>query len=163
MAFLRPRNERREPCAPGEVGRVVVTDLLNRAMPLIRYEVGDLSAWSTSSCPCGRGMPTLSHIVGRTADAFVRPDGSLIAGVSLVERTLTAVTGIAQLQLVQTGPQNITANLVTAADFSSATIPALHQQLDRAFGCPITLDVQEMRALPQERNGKYRFAIRRPF
>ena len=62
------------PCVSGEVGRVVVTDLHNFAMPLIRYEIGDQAAFGPP-CPCGRGLPTLQMVAGRTHDLAVDPTG----------------------------------------------------------------------------------------
>lgn len=47
------------PCAPGEIGRIVVTDLANYGLPLIRYDTGDRGALSGKACPCGRGLPLL--------------------------------------------------------------------------------------------------------
>jgi phenylacetate-CoA ligase len=55
------------PCAPGTVGRVVVTTLQNFAMPLVRYDIGDLAEVG-DPCPCGRGLPVLKRIAGRVVD-----------------------------------------------------------------------------------------------
>ncbi len=62
------------PCGPGEVGRVLVTDLFNYAMPLLRYEIGDYAEVG-ESCACGRRLPTLRRILGRQRNMFVQPDG----------------------------------------------------------------------------------------
>ena len=71
LEILRPDGS---PCAPGEIGRVVVTDLHNFAMPLIRYELGDHAAFG-APCACGRGLPVLREIAGRTSDLAVDPTG----------------------------------------------------------------------------------------
>jgi phenylacetate-CoA ligase len=63
------------PCAPGEIGRVVVTDLHNFAMPLIRYEILDYAEVG-EPCPCGRGLPVLSRIIGRSRNLMRMPDGT---------------------------------------------------------------------------------------
>ena len=149
------------PAAPGVIGRVLVTDLLNKGMPLIRYEVGDLSAWSPVPCSCGRGLKTLTRVVGRQADCLVRRDGSLVAGVSLVERTLTAIPGIAQLQLVQPSPTEVTAHTVADPAATTAWQAELHSALARDLGDGIDITVVPVERIPQEANGKYRFAIRR--
>jgi phenylacetate-CoA ligase len=60
--------------APGSMGRVVITDLHNFAMPLIRYDVGDLAVVG-STCSCGRGLLVLEKILGRTRSLFVLPSG----------------------------------------------------------------------------------------
>src|SRR5262249_24047775 len=56
--------------APGQVGRVIVTSLYNYAMPLIRYEVGDLAEVGSPSSRCGRGLPLLRRVVGRYRNVF---------------------------------------------------------------------------------------------
>lgn len=62
-------------CPPGQVGRVVITDLHNFATPLIRYEIRDYAEVGPT-CPCGRGLPTLSRIMGRRRNMVTLPDGS---------------------------------------------------------------------------------------
>jgi len=77
------------PCEPGETGRVLVTDLVNYAFPLIRYELGDLAvAGETERCPCGRGLSRLKRIEGRTWSRLVAMDGSRCCG-SVVRSEMT--------------------------------------------------------------------------
>jgi phenylacetate-CoA ligase len=87
------------PCAPGQVGKVVATTLHNFAMPLIRYETGDY-AEAGASCPCGRGLPVLRRILGRTRNMVRLPDGST-HWPSLPSAEWLAVAPIRQIQLVQ--------------------------------------------------------------
>lgn len=62
-------------CGPGETGRVVVTDLLNFATPLIRYEIGDYATVG-APCPCGRGLPVIQRFLGRERNLLLLPDGT---------------------------------------------------------------------------------------
>ena len=62
------------PCAPGQTGRIVVSTLHNFAMPLIRYEIGDLAEVG-APCVCGRGLPVLTRIMGRVRNMLVLPGG----------------------------------------------------------------------------------------
>ena len=62
------------PCAAGETGRHVVTSLHNLATPLIRYELRD-HAEAGAPCACGRGLPTIARILGRTRNMLTLPDG----------------------------------------------------------------------------------------
>ena len=64
------------PVGPGEYGRVVVTSLYNFAMPFIRYDIGDYALASMAPCSCGRGLPSVDQIGGRTRNFFIMPDGS---------------------------------------------------------------------------------------
>ena len=137
----------------------MITDLLNRGMPFIRYRIEDVGVPSARACPCGRGFPLLERVTGRVADYLKRRDGSLVAGVSLVERTLTAIPGIEQLQVVQPSREEIVLNVVRAPDFTQATETALLDEFASVFGAGITFRPQYLPGIPQERSGKYRFSI----
>jgi phenylacetate-CoA ligase len=145
--------------APGEEASIVVTDLINRGMPLIRYRVEDMGVKSDRSCSCGRGLPLMERISGRQADFLKRPDGSLVAGVSLVERTLTAIPGIEQMQLVQNELHCVCVKVVKDSSFNRASEHKLHNELQTVFGNEVTIEMQYVSALDQTRSGKYRFAI----
>ncbi|MDF1678791.1 MAG: hypothetical protein P1U32_08880 [Legionellaceae bacterium] len=72
--YLEIVNDANEPCGVGEVGRVLVTSLMNYATPLIRYELGDYAAFG-APCPCGRTLPVLQKIVGRKRNRLVLQNG----------------------------------------------------------------------------------------
>ena len=145
--------------APGEEGTVVVTDLLNRGMPLIRYRVEDVGVPSARSCSCGRSLPLMERVTGRVADYLKRRDGSMVAGVSLVERTLTAIAGLEQMQIVPPAMDELILNVVRAPDFAPAAEQALLKEFNQVFGDSVALRVQYVERIPQERSGKYRFSI----
>lgn len=144
---------------PGEEGALVITDLLNRGMPFIRYRIEDVGVPSDRVCPCGRGFPLLERVTGRVADYLKRRDGSLVAGVSLVERTLTAIAGIEQLQVVQPSREEIVLNVIRAADFTADSESALLREFAGVFGPGMTFRIDYLSGIPQERSGKYRFSI----
>ncbi|TMH38750.1 MAG: phenylacetate--CoA ligase family protein [Betaproteobacteria bacterium] len=147
------------PAKPGEDANIVVTDLINRGMPLIRYCLGDRGVPSDRTCACGRGHPLMERVTGRQADFLKRPDGSLVAGVSLVERTLTAIPGIEQMQLVQNKLHRITVKLVKGGEFGDKSESALKRELRSVFGEAVVIEIQAVPALDQTGAGKYRFSI----
>jgi phenylacetate-CoA ligase len=147
------------PVSPGEEGGIVVTDLLNRGMPLIRYALGDVGIPSDRRCPCGRGLPLVERIVGRTADFLIRADGGLVAGVSLIERTLTAIPGIKQMQLIQDSLAHLTVNVVPDRSYTLDTEQRLGFEFRRALGEAIAVEVCRVERIPQTSAGKYRFSI----
>lgn len=147
------------PAAPGEEGEIVLTDLVNRGMPLIRYAIEDVASWSAQACPCGRHSPVIERLVGRVADFLVRRDGSLVAGVSLVEKTLTAIPTLTQLQIVQREPARFTLNVVPGSGYDAPSRAQLESAIREVFGTDVSIEVALMDNLPQERNSKYRFAI----
>lgn len=144
---------------PGEEANIIVTDLVNRGMPLIRYRVEDMGVPSGRSCSCGRGLPLMERVTGRQADFLKRTDGSLVAGVSLVERTLTAIPGIEQMQLVQDELQRICAKVVKDNRFDQLSEQKLYDELRQVFGGGVTVEIQYVSVLERTQAGKYRFAI----
>jgi phenylacetate-CoA ligase len=68
------------PVAPGEEGRVVVTNLNNYSMPLIRFEVGDTAVLGGGKCKCESILPHLDHVTGRINDHFILRNGTVIGG-----------------------------------------------------------------------------------
>jgi phenylacetate-CoA ligase len=68
------------PTLPGEMGRIVITDLTNYSMPIIRFLIGDTAIPTDNPCSCGRPFPLLKTINGRITDHFLRRDGTIIHG-----------------------------------------------------------------------------------
>lgn len=66
------------PAVAGELGRVLVTDLRGRTMPLLRYDTGDLALAAGAACECGRPSPVLGRMEGRADGTLVRSDGELV-------------------------------------------------------------------------------------
>jgi phenylacetate-CoA ligase len=155
VEFLK---ENGEPAAPGETAFVVLTDLINDVMPMIRYRVEDLAAEVPQACACGRGLPLMDRVAGRTADFLVRADGTRVAGISLIENTLTRIPGIEQMQIVQDELLRIGLKVVLQPQSARDASAELHQYFSATFpGANVT--VEPVTAIPREANGKYRFAI----
>ena len=117
-------------------GKLLVTDLVNRAMPLIRYQVGDVATEAAGVCGCGRGLPRLAKIEGRDADFVVTPAGDMISGISLTENFALHIPGVAQLQLVQETRTLLRLRLVPDAQFG----PGQPRQNQHARGRPVRAD-----------------------
>jgi len=144
---------------PGEEARLVVTDLFNRGMPLIRYQIEDVGVPSDRMCPCGRGLPLMERVTGRTADFLVKLDGTLVAGVSLIERTLTAIPGIVQMQIIQEVSTTSRSIWWQAGTTPWAPRERLRQEIALVFGSAVQCDVRYVSRIQQETSGKYRFSI----
>lgn len=99
-----------ETCDVGEIGRVVVTDLLNFASPVIRYDIGDY-AERGPVCSCGRGLPTLKRVMGRERNMVKLPDGRSYWPQTGF-REFASVADIAQYQFVQKSLDLIEVRLV---------------------------------------------------
>ena len=100
----------------------------------------------------------MDRVTGRVADYLRRRDGSQVAGVSLVERTLTAIPGVDQMQIVQTSLEEIQLNVVIAEPARAAADEALRKEFTSVFG-DIVITINHVARIPQEASGKYRFSI----
>lgn len=142
------------PVPPGEVGRVLVTDLHNLAAPMIRYAVGD-HAVAGGPCPCGRGLPTLTRIMGRTRNMIVKPDGSRHWPLTGYKQ-MRDIAPIVQYQFRQHEVDRIEVRLVTERALTSDEEAALiaHFQWKLRHSYRIELVYFEER-LPLGKNGKF--------
>lgn len=126
-------DEQGQPCREGEVGQVVVTDLHNFAMPLIRYALHD---WAEvgPACSCGRGLPTLRRVMGRTRNMAMSPEGKPFWPILETRRLLEAIPHLRQYQFEQTAINAITARLVCAPAPSPEQLQRLQGALEQMLG-----------------------------
>ncbi|OZU88234.1 hypothetical protein CIL03_11305 [Virgibacillus indicus] len=103
---------------PGETGRVIVTDLYSYAMPLIRYDTGDLAILGKGYCSCGLKTPYLETLSGRKLEEIYSTDGTVIASMALSGQ-MRDIEKVTNFQLIQLGEKDYQINLVTMKDFSS--------------------------------------------
>ena len=101
----------------------------------------------------------MERLEGRVADFLVKPDGGRVAGISLVERTLTKVPGVEQMQLVQESLDRIEINRVKGKDYGTHTDEALIREFREVFDSSVTLVINDVDRIAQEVSGKYRFSI----
>jgi len=147
------------PCPVGEPGQILVTDLANHGMPLIRYRVGDTAILSDDTCECGRESPLIENLSGRLADFLLTRDGSHVAGISLIERTLTAFPGLSQMQVIQQEIDHFDIYYVKAGNFKPESLTSISNEFEIIFGEGITVKFHARSNIPQQESGKYRFAI----
>lgn len=149
----------RKPAAQGQSGEVVITDLLNWGMPLIRYEIEDRAAFSREACPCGRGLPLLSKLEGRVTDFIRTPSGKYVSGAALTIKLIAEVPGIAQAQLVQEDIGSVKFRLVRGAAYSPSTEEILRKKALEFLGKDVQILIEHVDEIPRESSGKYRFSI----
>ncbi|MCC7411863.1 MAG: phenylacetate--CoA ligase family protein [Gammaproteobacteria bacterium] len=141
------------PCAPGEIGRVVVSTLHNFAMPLLRYDLRDYAEVG-GPCPCGRGLATLKRILGRRRNMLVLPGGERhwpLVGFG----EYRDVAPVRQYQLVQTALDRIEVRLVTDRALSAGEQERLAEVIRRWLGYPYRLEFVYLQALAASAGGKF--------
>ncbi|GAB5605790.1 phenylacetate--CoA ligase family protein [Sideroxyarcus sp. TK5] len=142
------------PCAPGEVGRVVITDLHNYATPLIRYEIRD-HAEAGPPCSCGRGLATLKRIMGRRRNMVMLPDGSRHWPLVGAHR-FREIADIRQYQVVQHSLTDVEVRLVTPDVITPEQEARLTEMLHAAIGHPFPLRFSySAQELPKTTGGKF--------
>jgi len=143
-----------QPCRPGEVGRVVVTDLHNFATPIIRYDIRDY-AEAGPVCPCGRGLPTLARILGRQRNMIVLPNGHRSWGMAGLHQ-FREIAVILQYQIVQHSLEDVEVRLVTPAALTPGQESRLKSVIREAMGHPFPLRFSYFEGeLPGTRSGKF--------
>lgn len=151
--YLEVLDEDDRPCAPGEVGRVVVTPLHNFAMPLLRYEVGDYAEVG-EPCPCGRGLPVLKRVVGRTRNMVHTPDGKCY-WPSFPIADLLKIADIRQIQLRQVSLNTIEVFLAMDERLNTYQEAQLEEKLHASLNYPFTLKFIRVDSIAVQKNGKY--------
>ena len=141
-------------CIPGEAGEVVVTDLHNFATPLVRYAIGD-HAEMGGACPCGRNLPTLRRILGRSRNMAIYPDGSRRWPRVGFDR-YREIAPVIQYQLIQKSLTHIELRLVVERPLHAHEEQALTRVVQGALGHPFQIDFQYFPGqIPKSRGGKF--------
>lgn len=150
-------DEAGRPCGPGETGRVLVTPLHNLAMPLIRYDIGD-AAEVGAACPCGRGLPVLTRILGRRQNMLRLPNGERrwpLLSSGDIGALLEAAPAVRQHQVVQTALGRLQVRLAVARPLTPAESGAVIAWAHRKFGAGFAVTVEAMPDLPRTAAGKF--------
>ncbi len=146
-------DDRGELCGPGEVGRVVISDLHNFATPVIRYEIGDYAEVG-EPCPCGRGLPVLKRILGRTRNMLTLPSGEQVWPV-LGDSGYTEIGTIRQLQFIQKTPKRLEIKLVAGSPLEEAEEAALRKLVTGRLGHPFDIALSYVDDIPRNAGGKF--------
>jgi phenylacetate-CoA ligase len=139
--------------------RLVITDLLNRAMPLIRYDIGDYGVEANGPCPCGRGLPRLIEVSGREADFLFTPDRVPVFGISILDTFVIHIPGIRQAQIIQDRYDHLELRIVREVGFGDESLALLRKNLREVFGDRMQYDICYVDRIEQTATGKYRFSI----
>ncbi|WP_437278323.1 phenylacetate--CoA ligase family protein [Sorangium sp. So ce375] len=143
---------------PGEPGEVVVTDLVCRSMPLIRYKNQDVAIAAEAPCACGRGLPMLASVEGRVLDLLVGPDGQLLAG-EFFPHLIKDQPAIARYQVYQDRQRAITVKLVPDKGFQPETARRIERMVRQHLGERADVCVQIVDHIPLTSGGKHRVTL----
>ena len=148
------------PVPAGTPGEVVVTHLASRDYPFVRYRTGDVAVLDDRLCACGRGLPLLREIQGRSNDFVVSADGTLMGGAALTY-VLREVPGIEAFKIVQESRELTRVMVVAGALFPATGVAAITARFQRRLGEAVRVEVELVDQIPPEKSGKYRYIISR--
>jgi len=152
-------DENNQAVSPGTPGEIVVTDLTNFSMPLIRYKIADYATISADSCGCGRTLPILKGVHGRAYDSLINSSGSKFHGeffLYIVEDLKKKGFSVNGIQFVQENDLSLTINLVSDRNNIKVIERFIKRALHREFDSQLAIRVKRVAGIPREPSGKLR-------
>jgi phenylacetate-CoA ligase len=140
----------------GLVGRILVTNLHNYSMPLLRYDIGDTGSMSDVPCPCGSDLPYLVELKGRITDHFKTKDGSLVHG-EYFTHLFYFRPWVAEFQVNQLELDHIQICIVKNLPPDDADIRDIESKIRLVMGDDCKLTWEYLECIPRTAQGKHLF------
>jgi phenylacetate-CoA ligase len=147
-----------KPVPYGEPGEIVITDLYSHEAPFIRYATGDIGVLSSRRCACGRVLPLLERIEGRSNDVILAADGRMINSLALIY-AVREVEGIEQFRITQKTVTSFHVQVVTNGSFTPDGEEHIRISWSGLFRSAIKVTFEHVAELPVERSGKFRHVV----
>lgn len=144
----------------GESGEIVVTHLATRDFPFIRYRTGDVGVLDNKLCACGRSLPLLKEIQGRTTDFVVAADGTVMHGLALVY-IVRDLAGVAQFRIVQESLALTRVQVVADEAFAAGSVAVIERGFKARLGPDVQIVVERVERIAPEKSGKFRYVVSR--
>lgn len=141
----------------GEPGRIVITDLSSYAMPLIRYDIGDIGRPSERECPCGIRLPLMEVVEGRQEDFIRTTEGRLVHAAYLCY-TLKDDT-VREFKMYQKAIDRFHVQIVKSPAYTARSEDVLRRRLQVALGSENEIRFEYLDHIPREKSGKLRYFV----
>lgn len=126
----------------GEIGRVILTDIWNYSMPLIRYDAGDMAVYTDEKCSCGRGLPLVKSIIGRSIEQIILPDGNSLPGLTFTD--IFEKAGVSECvidyQIVQEKVDKFCISLVVTDNYNDQISNRIFNFFEGHMGIPLDIN-----------------------
>ena len=153
---LLDSNEKNVPV--GQPGEVTITHLASRDFPFLRYKTGDIAVLDDRKCACGRGLPLLREIQGRTNDFLKATNGTPIP-CGAFTYLLRSVPGIDSFKIVQETVLSTRLMIVTTHGFEPASLDAVTKGFKLRLGQEVDIEIEYLPEIPREKTGKFRYIV----
>jgi phenylacetate-CoA ligase len=150
-------NENGQPAKSGELGRIVVTDLSSFAMPLIRYEIGDMGRYSEKTCNCGINLPLMEIVEGRKED-FIRTESGKLVHAAYLCYTLKD-DSVSEFKMYQKTMDSFLVQIVKSPLFNEESEKKLENNIRTALGEKVKIKFEYLERIPRESSGKLRYFV----
>lgn len=145
-----------DPAPPGEVGEIVLTDLHNTLMPLVRYRIGDVGVRLPDPCSCGRGFALMKVTHGRVLDMIVAPGGALVPGEYFPHLFKEVERDVEAFQVHQPVTDRLDITMVVRAGARPDLDQYLTERIAAKVGPEVTLTFRRVDEIAPEASGKRR-------
>ena len=151
-------DQRGMPLPCGEVGEIIVTHLATGDFPFIRYRTGDIGVLDNKLCTCGRGLPLLKEIQGRSTDFLVAQNGTVIHGLALIY-ILRDLPEIRSFKIIQEDLNLTRVWVVSDERLEIGLTSKIKQGFKARLGQGVDIVVEEVNEIPLEKSGKFRYVV----
>ena len=142
----------------GQSGEIVTTHMATSEFPFVRYRTGDVGTLGDELCACGRTLPLLTDLQGRTTDFVVARDGTVMHGLALIY-VIRDLSGIDTFKIVQEDVDRTRVLIVRNADFDPTCAPRIVDGFRQRLGTEVAVDIEYLDEIPAERSGKHRYVV----
>ena len=159
IGIIEVLDEKGESVSEGEVGEIVLTALNNRAMPLIRYRIGDMGRGPPvyRECKCGREMPIIEEIIGRQDEVVITKDGRRVPMLSY--NVFKYTESVSESRIIQESVNEFVLQIVPDDGYTDEQAHIAIKKLKDRVGEDITVKVQVLDSIPRTEAGKYRAVV----
>ncbi|SEF23491.1 phenylacetate-CoA ligase [Amycolatopsis pretoriensis] len=147
-----------EPCAPGQTGRIVVTTLNNRSMPLLRYETSDLAAPLLRDPAAPLPYPAMTTVAGRLQDLILTPSGDHVDAY-LFSYLFMRFPEVDWFQVVQREPDRLDIRIYAPGGLGNRTTAELVDRIQHHTGYPFDIAFEPLERMPESSTGKFRLCV----
>lgn len=146
------------PAERGDTGEIVVTHLATRDFPFIRYRTGDMAVMGKEPCPCGRGLPVLREVSGRSTDFVRTRSGNTMHALALIYEVRDK-PGVRAFKFIQHEDLSLELLLAAGPELSGAIESEIRSGVLKRMGEGASITIRRVDTIPPEKSGKYRYVV----
>ena len=143
------------PASPGTIGNIVITDLRNSVMPLIRYQMNDKGMLIKEQCSCGRTFSTMKPFAGRSSEYIVLPNDEILSPY-LFTTGIEKIEGLLQYQIIQINKNKLLVNIVVNHENFKNIAESVKNILEHITNHSMEIEIKKQILIDVEENGKFK-------